>query len=246
MLKAPPPYPTNLSFPNPYYKQFADRLHPQSGAFFEGGILSDDDAGWNNVFAHCLVEAIAADVLAEHLLTDQQTDASVDRPSLVVAAFVHDAYKRIEMEQLRQSPKTLNLLYATDRASSDWLRNLGYPRSVIDLQQGIGNNAALGLYRQTISILPLKVLHYIDDITQEDQLVPLEKRLTALEHNVKYQKQNEWSRRYFDGHTLYEAKRIINGATEQYLADRFGVTPHTSMPSWIAACIADRYHSSNV
>jgi len=105
-------YPKHLEFENEYLKHFAESLLLYTKAFFEGGILTDPSEGWENIFFHCLSEALTVDVLLEGL-----GDDNLDRKNLVVAAFLHDAYKRRELERVRREPDNVGIFYETDDES---------------------------------------------------------------------------------------------------------------------------------
>jgi hypothetical protein len=229
-MGSPSRYPSYLQFPSAAQQRLAEQLLPHTRAFFVGGILDEsEDTGWTNVLFHCLTEAMAIGVLAD-TLPELGT-----RETLQQAALVHDAYKRREVEEMRKKPKEIDILYTTDNDSKDWLRVLGYPEEVIELQEAFGNNAARRIFQGEITDLTRRTLHYIDDITQDDRIVSLETRLSALEQNPRYAEQNEWSRRIFGGLSLYEAKRQINGETERELSAKLGVEPAETLPQWIQA-----------
>ena len=58
-------YPPHLHFPDPLREREALALLPYAQAFFEGGILGKEVTGWENVFQHCLTEAMAATAKAD-------------------------------------------------------------------------------------------------------------------------------------------------------------------------------------
>jgi hypothetical protein len=209
-------------------RELAQKLLPHARAFFEGGILGDqEDTGWTNVLFHCLAQARAVTALAGRI--PELGDPEILRPT----AFLHDAYKRREIEEMCRNPQEAGILYTTDGDGKEWLRSLGYPEAVVSLQDAYGNNAARRIFGGEINDLSRRALHYIDDITQDDRIVSLESRLSALEVNPRYAEQNEWSRSLFDGLTLYEAKRKINGKTEAELSAKLGLKEPERLPDWI-------------
>jgi HD superfamily phosphodiesterase len=239
-VKIPTHYPSHLHFSDPYLEHFARGLLPYSHALFEGGILEENDASWSNVFFHCLTVALATDILVEAL---NQHGQNLDRDSLKIAAFLHDAYKRREVEKMNGQPKDIAILYKTDSESKGWLKKMGYPSNVIEQLDGIGNNVAKKIYFGEITDLGKRVLHYVDDVTREDQIVTMEERYRSLEDNSKYAAQNEWSKRIFRGLTLYQAKRVINKKTQEEIANLIGLKNPESLPEWINGQIEARQHA---
>lgn len=226
-MDSPTHYPNYIHF-SASQQKLAEQHLPFTAAFFAGGILDEhEDTGWSNVLFHCLTEVQAVTALVSKIpeLGNLQV--------LQQAAFLHDAYKRREVEEMRKNPKEIDIFYTTDNDSKEWLRSLGYSEDVLELQEAFGNNAARRIFTGEITDLPRRVLHYIDDITQDDKIVDLESRLSALENNPRYAEQNEWSRSIFDGLSLYEAKRKINQKTESELATTLGIQPSKELPAWI-------------
>lgn len=233
------PEQTNLlervAFRDPRWRAYAERFSDRLGPFVAGGVLADESTGWENVFAHCLSEALSARALAEAIRNEQPQLLELAPETYELAALYHDAYKRREIEQLQAQPQSLDLLYRTDNEAKDWLKGFAVSDDVLELQGAFGNNAALQIFRGERSDFGSRMLHYVDDITQGDELVSLSDRLSALEGNPKYAEQNEWSRQLFDGQTLYGAKRQFNGETEQEIATVLGLESPAELPAWIRA-----------
>lgn len=237
-------FPANYTFKNHYLQQFAEQFSPFLLPFWHGGIFSEESAEWNNVFDHCLSEALTVDILVE-AINAKKGDQALDRELLTAAALLHDAYKRREIEKVKSQPTNLALLYETDIESKEWLKSLDVKQGIIELQDGIGNNAAKNIYFGEITDLAKRLLHYVDDITQGDTVVSLEERLAALEENPKYREQNEWSKHIFEGLTLYQAKRKISAATEQEISEVLGLADHGRLPAWINEKTEGRFLSSS-
>jgi len=228
-------YPTFVQFQRPELKKYAEAFLPLVRAFFEGRIFAGDDTSWQQVFHHCLSEALTVDVLVRHVNVALTSRNKPQLPwsEMVSAAFLHDSYKRHEIEKLNNQPANMKLFYQTDKEQHEWLLELGYDSSIVSLLDGFGNNAALRIYRDEGVDLTLRLLHYVDDITKEDKVVTLEERIAALEINPRYSAQNEWSRRLFGGLSLYQAERVINSKTEADLSELIGLYDQSLITAWI-------------
>ena len=224
---SPKNYPSSLNFPNEFLRQFACELSPHNAAFFHGGILCEPSEGWENVFFHCLAEALTIKIICTEI-------SHTNTKAMVIAAFLHDAYKRREVETVEQSALTSALAFLeSEKSSKIWLQSLGYPQDVVHLQSGFGDSAAEKIFTGHISDLDRRILHYVDDITMGDLIVPLEDRMQALEQNPRYAAQNIWHRQTFNGLTLYQAKRIINQETERDLAAILKLKNPNELVPWI-------------
>lgn len=207
-------YPQNLIFSSKGLEKFAKELLSYSKAFFVGKILSESDTSWNNCFFHCLKAALVTEIIATEMNNKLDRKDMLDVESLKIAAFLHDSYKKVEVEKMKKNGHDKLIMYKTDEDSKNWLKKLGYGKKIVDLQEGFGNNAAKRIFENKIKRFDLRILHYVDDIIQDDQIVGLEKRLSSLEINPRYKEQNILSKKFFNGLTLYQAKRKINSATE--------------------------------
>jgi hypothetical protein len=221
------PFPASLIFQNERLRRFAETLRPHGLAFFDGGILSEPSQGWENVFFHCLSEALTVKFICEKI-------PNLESESLVLAAFLHDAYKRREVEAVDGTGSGAPMAFLeAEAAGKNRLRALGYPEKVVGLQAAFGDLAARQIYLGEISALEFRLLHYVDDVTHGDQIVSVEERMAALERNPRYEAQNQWHRQFFNGQTLYQAKRHINRKTEAEIALLLGLGETADLPEWL-------------
>lgn len=224
----PLPYPNYISFPNKFLAEFARDLQQYNIAFIEGRILPVKSEGWENVFFHCLSEAISVSILCNAI-------DSLDTKTMVPAAFIHDANKRKEIESAKKldGEDQAKIFLQSEEEGKVWLRELGYPNRILELQESFGNSAACKIYNGEIQDLERLTLHYIDDITHGTEIVSLEERLSAVEVNPYYHEQNEWNRKHFNGDTLFQAKRKIGNNTQSLLAKELGISNPNTLPQWI-------------
>ncbi|MGE0174263.1 MAG: hypothetical protein AB7T49_15810 [Oligoflexales bacterium] len=231
-------YPNTLSFPNHFLRNFAESLKPYSLAFFEGEILCDPSEGWENVFFHCLSEAVTVKVLCDEI-------SDLDTSSMILAAFLHDAFKRREVEAVDRSQiNKPQAFLESEAAGKTWLRSLGYDDAVVHLQTAFGDTAARKIFLGEIDDFERRLLHYVDDITHGDQIVPVDQRMTTLENNPRYAEQNEWHRQFFGGLSLYQAKRQIHTRTEQEVATKVGIQDPGALLAWIKERRAELFANS--
>lgn len=199
------PYPPHVTFDTPARRAFAESFADDLPLFYAGNILNDVETGWENVLQHCLTCALVADVLLEWV-----DDAALPREDMVRATFTHDAYKRLEVEAYATRDDDPSFFWHVDAVATDWMRAQGTPESVLQWFDAFGNNAAKRLHRNTEPLIGERILHLVDDSVHGEEFVGFDARLRALEENPRYRDQNEWSRRHFDGETLYGAKRTIH------------------------------------
>lgn len=128
---------------------------------------------------------------------------------------------------------------AKDQA--DWLRKKGYSEEVIELTNSVAVTS-LPRFRQDYGsvTLPEKIIHYIDDITKDSELVQLDERMDAVELNPKYAEFNEEGRKRFDGLTAFEAQREMSKRIEREFAEVLNLVDPTILPFLIRATIDER------
>lgn len=190
--------------------------------------------GWRNVVEHELVEAEAADVLAEKLGLSEET-----RNTLRVAALLHDVHKRKEIEKARkEGPSGFD---ESAKEQSLWLKSLNYSREVIDLTESVGHTSFKEFIENFDSIpIAKKIMHYVDDIVLNSDIVPLNIRVNALEENPRYKELNEQGRLVLGGRTYSEVQREISQKIEQEFAPKLGVENPSDIPAFIKKCIEIR------
>jgi hypothetical protein len=128
----------------------------------EGGKLTGE---WANVTRHCLIQAAAAEVMADLLGIDEQA-----KRKLASVAVAHDWKKRLERQPRDFSPD--------DRARANSLSKSASLDAVLTsaLTPSFLPKALAG----EATFLQL-VQFYIDDITLNDEIVPLDTRVTEVE-----------------------------------------------------------------
>lgn len=201
--------------------------------------LFPESEGWRNVVEHELVEAEAADVLAEKLGLSEEA-----RKTLRIAALLHDVYKRREIEKTEKEGASGFDVSAKEQ--SDWLRSLGYSDEVIDLTESAGHTSFKEFIDNFDSIpTSKKIMHYVDDITLNNDIVPLMTRINALEKNLRYKELSEQLRNVFGGRIYFEVQREISKRIEEEFAPKLGVENPSEMPAFIRECISNRINKGN-
>lgn len=179
------------------------------------GRLVDD---WANVYEHCKKEAEVAWTMAclLHLSPD-------DLEILVPAAILYDWYKRNEREAANAaggSPEEYNK--AANR-SFDGLLELGYSQRLVEVAHAVGHTAILSVAAS--DDLLKKVMFFIDNVVNGDQLVELDERMDALEAAPRYKELNESGRSMHGGKTYFEAQRGLSKKIQVELEKAAGIAP---------------------
>ena len=200
------------------------------------GLLPKSE-GWRNVLEHELVEAEAADILAEKLGISHK-----ERKNLRIAALLHDVYKRKEIERAREGGASSFDSSAEDQAN--WIKSLGYSEDVVELVQSVGHTS-LEEFSRDFDTIPTvrKIIHYADDITSGSEVVPLDERISQLERKPEYKELNESGRAIF-GKTYSEVQREVSKRIEEEFASRLGVSDPTTIPKFVKNCIDVRIAQS--
>ncbi|RJR13510.1 hypothetical protein C4585_01920 [Candidatus Parcubacteria bacterium] len=190
---------------------------------------------WGNVSEHCLVEIARVEEFAQLLGVSEQT-----RKKLVLAAALHDYYKRREVEYARTNGKNWAALDVAGEGSVAGMRETGFSEDVIEIVNSVGHTSLLktqGLLKNKKEELnehqlAYLVMHYVDDYTsgsnwadplqqKEDGTIvnAFDKRMEKNVQNKDYQIRNEEGRARFDGRTTFDAQYEIGAAVEKRLAE---------------------------
>lgn len=175
----------------------------------EYGLLTKE---WINVSEHCLIEGAVCDVLGELLGLDKK-----EINTIVAAAFLHDFYKRKELEEAAQYGS--EAFSRAVKESTEILRNHGFSEKVIKLIEAVGHNALKRIMEKDVS-LSEKIIHYADDIVLGANIVLLDERIDYLELNPNYKELNQSGRKIFNGKTYFEVQREVGHKIEQEFAKK--------------------------
>lgn len=230
-----------------YWSGQAIKHLPEMRLAKETGLFPKKE-GWRNVVEHELVEAEAADVLAEVLNL-----SSTDRQNVYTACSVHDLEKRRETELIRKvGPSGYEL---SQQEQADLLRSRGYSEEVIKLTQSVGGMFLPAMLKNSKSpkleikddlSLPTMIVHYVDDITLNNDIVPLRERIDYLESNPRYKEANEQGRALFGGRTYTQVEWEVGRLLEEKLAQMLGVKPSSRLPNFIKTKIQERIEAHNL
>lgn len=202
--------------------------------------LFPKEEGWRNVVEHELVEAEAADVLAEKLGLLVK-----ERETLKISALLHDSFKRREKEMAEK--EGISGFDQSAQSQLEFLRSLGYPEEIILLAGSTGHTSLEEFNRDFDSIPTIrKIMHYVDDVVLGNDIVPLDERIGALERNPRYAELNEQGRKKFDGKTYFEVQREISKRIEREFAPKLGLSDPSTIPVFIKDCISERIAQSEL
>ena len=136
----------------------ANRYPAEVRLLLQGGKLVED---WANVARHCLIQAMAAEVIADFLGFEEQT-----KRRLASVALVHDWRKRLEIRPMDFTDEEI--------AQADELLAAAKPDAV--LMRATTTEFLLCVQNGEATFLEL-IQFYLDDITKHDQIVPFEERV---------------------------------------------------------------------
>jgi len=198
----------------------------------EAGLWGEGDENWRRVSEHCLAEVARVDVFADKLGLSEEI-----KKDLIIAAALHDFYKKREINSRKEKELSLDGLIKASKESDEMLKKYGFSERIIRLSGA----ASVPSLPEVVKILSKKylgeediaflILHYVDDIsTGSDWVDPAEivegggkisvidKRLKQAAKNKKYDLLNEQGRQIFDGRTSSEEQMRIGYIVEERLA----------------------------
>lgn len=223
-----------------------------------------------NPSMHCLVEAVAADILGKELEAKLGLRAE-DVQKLVQAGLLHDVTKRDDLKRAREASErgeSAAIVFDNqDKEIRTVLSEAGVSEDLGELCESVGHTSLQDMLKilakaktETLSSqdrLRL-VFHYLDDITANDQIVSLDKRMKYLEdHSLppgqsseafssQYYELNERGRQVFDGKTTFEVQREVGEEVQAWLAGELGLPDPNSLPVFINNKIKDRIEQEPV
>lgn len=207
-------------------KYFSDFATKHLGAFRihkEQGLLSKKE-GWRNVSEHCLVEAVAADCLAEELQLPED-----DKEKLVTGALLHDFYKRQEIELMSARGKTsMDVVREAEDKGTEYLNRKGIDPEVIKIINSVGASP-VDYFETKEPTMEEKIMHYVDDITDGNDFTYLKDRLDRV------------AKRYPDVEkSIYERMFKVSEKIEKEIADKLGLAEARELPMYIKRKIEER------
>ena len=199
----------------------AFRLHKEFG-------LLPKTEGWANVSRHCLVEAVAMDVLGRELRLSEK-----ERSNLVQAALLHDFYKRKEIELMKKEGDSMATVVEAEEGSNIILNERGTDPQIVLLTNSVGG-AQIERMKKIETTLPEKIMFYIDNITDNDNIVGLKNRIANLPSRYPDIAKTGIYRR------LLEVSEEIQGE----LAGKVGLDNPDALPEYIKTKIREAVESS--
>lgn len=212
-----------------YFSTHALRNYSSARLLWAGEALGKNRVGldiWRNVSEHCLVQSAACGELANALDLPEGS-----KRNLELAAMAHDWDKKFQSTGLRAINQQIesgeiteeeggkvkyDFFEESEEHSVQGMREKGAPEEIIKIASADGHPA---LPRMMDPSCPIeeKILHYIGSITDESNIVALDKRVDNLEQNERYKMMNEYGRQvpWTKGSTLYEVQRDVGHQIEQ-------------------------------
>ncbi len=212
------------------------------------GELFEKSKRWGDPTEHCLVEAAAAEELADMLKL-----APEEKEKLVIATLVHDAGKKFEIESTKgvTDPEKIEAAYSE---SEKRLLEHGVSKDVVSLTKKVAHTSlpyfAIIEEGNVVKLKPNlqiteMVMHYIDDITRGTTIVTLDERMDYLDLvAVTRYPYNEKGRVLWGGRTFFQAQREVGHLIEDYLAERAGVDTPKELPHIIFKRLNEKISNS--
>lgn len=196
-----------------YFSKFALAHMPQMRILKEGGILGKENSDWRNVSEHCLVEAVGADILAEHLNADRQT--------VVQGVLLHDWYKRHEIGARREHGAVAGFALSSAEDPAQ-LKELGVSENIIRIAHA---NIPESDDPEYLEQRPLedKIMHYMDMITDQSDFIEAEERLRKTESNPATMQFLESFRDKYHGRHLNELQREVAKLEQKEFEKKLGL-----------------------
>lgn len=187
---------------------------------------------WGNASEHCLVAAARANVFAVFLGFKEEL-----RRDLVMAAALHDFFKKGEKQMLQANGLSYDSYDAAQEEAARVAREAGFSDRVVRLSGAVGHSTVheterlLGLKALSDEDVAYLVMHYVDDYTigsdwaKPAQVIEgaiindLDRRMQKNEANPRYAVLNEEGRKYFNGETAYQASRRVGNLVERRLTE---------------------------
>lgn len=226
--------------------QFIRKFPEAIKLYQEHGLLPKNE-GWSNVARHCLVEAASADTIAEQLNFSDK-----DKHDLSQAALLHDFYKRRSIEMINEEKEKImqglegNVTEADIESSNrtiEILRKSGISEDVIQILSNSLGYASIEEPNAEKLSLPEKILHYLDDITLNENIVSLRERIEMLK--LRYPQINEEGvARY--GKPTYDQQFEIGSKIERELANLLELERSEDLPEYIKEKLIERINKTEL
>lgn len=221
-----------------FWQRRALKHLPEMRAAKAAGLFPKSE-GYRNIVEHLLVEPEGIDTLGEILGLAEST-----RRAMRLAGSLHDVKKRQQIEAYNQlGPQGAR---EAEKEQVSFLRSRGYSEEVVRLIQSMGGLSPLTLVedpkadvlklKENID-LPTLIVHYIDNITLHNRIVPLRERVAYVKK--RYKEEDEEGRRTL-GRPYSDIQFEVGRLIEEMLAGRLGVDPPEKLPEFINAKIAER------
>lgn len=209
-----------------YFSDFAMRHLSAFRIHKEHGLLPKKE-GWRNVSEHCLVEAVAADCLAEGLQISVE-----NRQKLVMGAMLHDFFKRREIELMNvRGKRSADIAKEAEDKGTEYLNLKKIDPEIIRIINSPGV-PSLDYFETQDPTTEEKVMRYVDDITDGNDLVFLKGRMERV------------AKRYPDiEKNIFERIFKVSEKIESEIADKLGLADARELPMYIKRKIEERIKS---
>jgi HD superfamily phosphohydrolase YqeK len=214
----------------------------------EHGLLPKSE-GWDNVAKHCLVEAAAADTLANSLHLDAK-----EKEKVVKAAFYHDFFKRRSIEMMKAEKEKIsqglpgNVAEADIKSgelSKEILKNKNVDPEIISiLSNSLGYDSIKNENAEKMTTLE-KILHYLDSITLDENLVSLKERIDMCKERYPQVRDDKKLLAIY-GQPTYDQQYEVGSKIEQELAGRIGLEDPKKLPQFLKDKLTERINATEL
>jgi hypothetical protein len=197
-------YDNKKIFYQEYFRSRNIDLSAEIKLLVDGGKLKTED-GWGNVFEHCLIQAIAADVISDLLNLGEE-----EKQKLMKAAAVHDWNKRSEKKQGDFTEE--------ERQKAESLLTEVNPDKTLLAATGLDFLAKISKPESGVSFLE-KLQFYLDDITRNTEIVSFDDRINEVESRRQDLNENDDYTKLF-GMKFFDKEREVGHSIEQEIYDK--------------------------
>lgn len=155
------------------YSRFIPKYPIALRLYGDYGLLPETE-GWYNIVRHCLLEAAAMEIIADELKSSKK-----DKDTLVLAALIHDFYKRRELELIKKEGDSIATLEKAEKESARILLEHGLDPKLVKITDAIGITKLDRIKDPSCSIAE-KIMFYVDSITRHDEIVSLKTKVASL------------------------------------------------------------------
>ena len=196
-----------------FFDGLKKQVEPAMALHEANGLWNPED-DWSNVTDHCLLQAARVGVMADLIGLDEEV-----KQDLVLAAAVHDAYKKEEVTKLRADGLSWDSYMSAQVEAEEQLKQTGFSAAVIEIARSVAHETVPDMWAilqevyesqpdafdvSKIELSDIEkaklIMHYSDDYTVEAEWAKMSPAgddpdsagpMGPLEERMRYNETNE-------------------------------------------------------